>query len=132
MYRILVCIPTSFAISSQVNQVQQQMSMLGLRQQQPPTQAMPGSQAMPNFQASAGYNPNLAMPGMMSYNNGPTPYGSTPMVNGGWMPRPGGSLPQQQAAAPYLTTGPTAPRFNMYQAQGGVQSGHTLSTNLWK
>ena len=87
---------------------------------------------MPNVQAGAGYNYNPGMPGMMQYNNGPAPYGNTPMVNGGWMPRPSGNFLQQQPTPQYVTTGPAAPRFNMYQGQGGMQSGHTLSTNLWK
>ena len=108
------------------------MAMLGFRQQQPSTQAPPNNRAMPNVQASAGYNFNQGMPGMMQYNNGPVPYGNTPMVNGGWMPRPPGNLPQQQPTPQYVTTGPAAPRFNMYQGQGAMQSGHTLSNNLWK
>ncbi len=110
------------------------MAMLGFgqQQQQPSTQAMPTNRAMPNAQAGAGYNYNQPMPSMMQYNNGMAPYGNSPMVNGSWMPQAPGSFPQQQPTPQYLTTGPTAPRFNMYQAQGGVQSGHTLSTNLWK
>jgi hypothetical protein len=105
----------------------------GQQQQQPSTQTMPNNQAMPNIQAAAGYNYNQPMPGMMQYNNGPAPYGgNTPMVNGSRMPRPPGSFPQQQPIPQYVSSGPTAPRFNMYQAPGGVQSGHTLSINLWK
>ena len=110
------------------------MAMLGFgqqQQQQPSSQAMPNNRAMHNMQANAGYNYNQPMPGMMQY-NGQAPYGNSPMVNGSWMQRPPGNFPQQQPTPQYLTTGPAAPRFNMYQGQGGVQSGHTLSTNLWK
>lgn len=113
-----------------MNQVQQQMAMLGFGQQQPSTQAMRNNRAVPpNVHPGAGYS--YTQP-LMPYNNVSAPYGNSPMVNGSWMQAAPGNFAHQQATPQYITTGPSAPRFNMFPGQGGVQSGHTLSTNLWK
>lgn len=103
-----------------MNQMQQQLAMMALRQQQP-TRAMTNNQAM--MQAGAGYNYNQQMRGMAPYNN---------MVPNSWMVKPSGNYPAQQATPQYVSTGPQVPTFNLYQGQAGMQSGHTLSTNLWK
>ena len=98
-------------------------------------QEMPGNLAVPNSQVMTGYNYTQAAQGMTPYHRGPTPYATNPpgMAGANWMPPlKTGTYPHQQQQPPYLTTGPSVPGFTMYQAQGGMPSGHTLSNNLWK
>ena len=105
------------------------MAKLGFAQ----SSSMPNNQAAPNSQAMPGYNLNQATPAGMapSHNSGaPAQHGNMAMVNGNWMSQ--GNFPQQPPVPQYLTTGPTAAGFNMYQAQSGLPSGQTLSNSLWK